>query len=102
MRFASTLLVLAACVDLAAWPAAAHDVRIQVGDLSTPEAVRAFDHRLEDAAQRFCGARYAIGDLDGRAGCVSAVRDEALAQLTPAQREAYAQARRPGTTWAAR
>jgi UrcA family protein len=102
MRFATTFLALAVCMDLACWPAAAHDVRIRVGDLSTPEAVRAFDLRLSAAAQRFCSARYAIVDLDGRGACVSAVRDEALAQLTPAQREAYSQARRPRTNWAAR
>jgi UrcA family protein len=92
MRSIGVSLVLAGCLGLASWPAAAQGVRIAVGDLSTPQAVRGFDQRLDAAAQRFCGARYAITDLDGRTACLKAIREEALDKLTPDQRSAYGQA----------
>ena len=94
--FTSNRLPVAAAVAtafaLCATGALAQAVRIPVGDLSTPEAARAFGHRLEAAAQRICRPRYAAADLDGPAACKAAVRQEAIAQLTAAQQQAFAAA----------
>jgi UrcA family protein len=87
---ATAALVLGA--GLTAGAAAAPALRIAVGDLSTPTAAQAFDHRLEAAERRLCRPRYAPQDLDGPAACRRAVREEALEQLTPAQQRAYAEA----------
>jgi UrcA family protein len=86
---------------LTATTAAAQKARIEVGDLSTPAGATSFDHRLNDGARRFCAERYRPMELNAIATCEQAVREEALAELSPAQREAYAQARRPAQRLAA-
>ena len=102
MKSIVAFIALATCAELVCGSASAQSVRISVGELSTPEAVLAFDHRLEAAAQRFCGSRYTLTDLSGRAACLKGVRDEALEQLTPAERETYADMRRAQIRSAAR
>jgi|SRR5215472_15944094 len=77
--------------------AAADGIRVPVGDLGQRDAAIAFDHRLTDAAGRFCYARYHPMELDGLAACKKAVREEAMDQLTPAQRDALAAALRPAS-----
>ncbi len=93
---------LALGAGLTAGPVAAQGVRLAVGDLTTPANAQAFDRRLEAAERRLCGARYAPQDLDGPATCRQAVRAEALAQLSPPQQLAYAQAHRAPVRWAVR
>ena len=93
---------LAICTGVIATAAEAQSVRFAVGDLSTPRSAQAFDQRLGAAARTLCDSRYAPQDLDGAVACRNAVRMEALAQLTPDQQHAYAQAHRPPSRWAAR
>src|SRR5579863_8661388 len=72
-------------------PAAAQTLHIAVGPLTTPADARAFDQRLGEAVSRFCSAHADARDLDAQAPCRSAVRAEALAQLSPEQQLAFAQ-----------
>jgi UrcA family protein len=93
-----TGLLAAAAIGLTsllATQAGAQTLRIPVGDLSTPDAAQSFDRQVTEAAARFCDARYRGVELDQRMTCASAVREEALAQITPTQREAL-EAARPG------
>jgi len=93
-----TGLLAAAVLGLAsllATQAGAQTLRVQVGDLSTPDAAQSFDRQLTQTAARFCDARYRGVELDQRMDCVRAVREEALAQLSPTQREAL-EAVQPG------
>src|SRR5579863_8474665 len=69
---------------------AGEGLRVPVGDLSRPAAAHDFQRHLDSAAHRFCWARYRPMELDKIAACVSAVREEGLAALTPDQREALA------------
>lgn len=99
-RFQQTFRVTLATLALsaAAISASAQAVRIQVGDLSSPDAARAFDQRLSAAAERICANRYRMNDLAGMAACKNAVREEGLAQLSP-QQQAYLQSLRPASKW---
>jgi UrcA family protein len=67
--------------------ARAEGVRVQVGDLSQPEQAAAFGRNLDAAAQKVCSV-YPDGVRHGGTIrlCRQAVRDEAMAQLSPAQR----------------
>jgi len=81
--------------SLLATQAGAQTLRIPVGDLSTPDAAQSLDRHLTEAAARFCDARYRAVELDQRMACARAVREEALAQLSPIQRQAL-EAVQPG------
>lgn len=94
--FAAAALALAA--SGAGW---AQGLRIEVGDLSTPTAVHAFDHQVSDGARRFCRDRYRPGELSAIAACEKAVRDEALASLSESQMQAYAEGMGPQARLAA-
>jgi UrcA family protein len=86
------LAATAVCAALA--PAAtAQTMRVRVGDLASPAGVRGFEQRLEATAGRFCAARYLPVELEQQMACRSAIREEALDQLSPAQRQAYLAAR---------
>ncbi|HEY1751310.1 MAG TPA: UrcA family protein [Caulobacteraceae bacterium] len=87
---------------LAAGAAGAQPVRLTVGDLSVPGEAQAFDAQLAAAAHRACAGDYQPSELAGRAACESAARQRAVSQLTPAQREDYAQALRPAQALAMR
>jgi len=91
MRLFQTLaagaLAAAACASFAV----AEGLHVPVGDLTQHGGAVAFDHRLADAADKFCFARYRPMELGAIAACQKAVRAEALDQLTPAQRETFAQ-----------
>ena len=77
--------------------AAADGMRFPVGDLDQRDAAIAFDHRLAEVAGQFCYARYRPLELGAIAACKKAVREEAMDQLTPAQRDALAAALRPSS-----
>lgn len=77
--------------------ASADGLRVPVGDLGRPDVAIAFDHRLAHVADRFCSGRYRPLELAAIAACETAVRREALDQLTPAQRDAFAAALRPAS-----
>ncbi len=63
----------------------AEDMRIKVGDLSQTGGARAFNVRLEKAARLFCDG-VPRADLARSEACRKAVREEALDQLSAAQR----------------
>ncbi|HEX7759083.1 MAG TPA: UrcA family protein [Caulobacteraceae bacterium] len=65
--------------------AQAEDLRIRVGDLSQTGAAKAFNERLDHAARLFC-AGMSRADLARSEACKAAIREEALAQLSAAQR----------------
>jgi UrcA family protein len=71
--------------------AQAEELRVKVGDLSQPTQTAAFAQRLDAAARSLC-ADSADGLIHGDIvmACKQAVREEALAQLTPTQRAALA------------
>jgi UrcA family protein len=87
---------------LAAGAAGAQPVRLAVGDLTTPSAARAFDAQLAAAAHQACASEYRLTELAGLMACERQARDQALSQLTPAQREACAEALRPASRLAMR
>ena len=90
--------IVTAGLGLAAASAASADgLRVPVGDLSQRSTAIAFDHRLADVESRFCHARYRPLELTAIAACRQAVREEAMDQLTPAQRDAFAAALRPAS-----
>ncbi len=74
--------------------AAADGVRIPVGDLGQRDTAITFQARLDAAANRICRARYSIVELAALSACRSAVREEGLDQLAPAQREALSRSLR--------
>jgi len=85
--FGRTLMIATlAATPLAAITQAAHaeDLKVRVGDLSRPDAVKAFNRRLERAADIFC-AGVPRADLARSGACRDAVRQEALSQLSPDQ-----------------
>jgi UrcA family protein len=95
-------LALALTGAAVAGPAPADSLRVQVGDLSTPAAARAFHQRIEIAAARLCAPSYALVDLNGWAYCRASVREQAMRQLTPDQQMAYAAALAPAMAFASR
>lgn len=86
-NFSRSLMIASviAASGLATVAAHADAVHIRVGDVSQADGARAFNQRLAAATRSLCGG-YALTDLAGRGACQAAVRDEALAQLTPNQR----------------
>jgi UrcA family protein len=99
-----SLFVITATLSLlgASAALAQDDVRVPVGDLHSAAAARDFDHRLDVAARRFCSDRFLPVELDARATCIAAAREEAVAQLSADQREALADALAPAPKLAAR
>ena len=93
----SHLIVTIGLGLVVAGAAAADGVRVAVGDLGQRETAIAFDHRLAEVAGQFCYARYRPLELGAIAACKKAVREEAMDQLTPAQRDALAAALRPSS-----
>lgn len=74
--------------------APADSLRVPVGDVSTPAGAHALEARIDAAAARLCEPSYALIDLGGWSYCLSSVRESAMRQLTPAQRQDYAAATR--------
>ncbi len=91
-RFTRTAAGLAALTLAAVCGVArAEDQHFTVGDLSRPEQAAAFDRHLTQAADALCGSRWDnMGHLNTYRDCAAAVREEAMAQLTPTQRDQYA------------
>jgi UrcA family protein len=86
--FSRTLMIAAlATTPVAAITqvAQAEDLKVRVGDLSRSDGARAFNQRVDRAADSFCSGSPAA-DLGRLQACRAAVRDEALAQLSAAQR----------------
>jgi UrcA family protein len=87
-----SLLALAALPVLAlASSAWAGEVGLKVGDLSQPDQAAAFNHSLQAAEKRICtsfplDAHYTMNVRN----CTESVHDEAMIQLTPAQRDQLA------------
>ncbi|HEY3797540.1 MAG TPA: UrcA family protein [Caulobacteraceae bacterium] len=94
------IFAIAAAIASIGAAAQADGLKVPVGALNSPDQARSFDQRLDAAAQQFCAGRYGPAALDEMATCKQAIRDEAVAQLTPAQQQAYAAARRPATALA--
>jgi UrcA family protein len=95
MQLSHFIVTVGLGVVTAAGAAAADGMRIPVGDLGQRDGAIAFDHRLTQVENRFCHARYRPLELVAIAACEKAVRAEAMDQLTPAQRDAFAAALRP-------
>lgn len=77
----------------AAGVARAEDQHIQVGDLAQADQLSAFNHSLAKATVNLCGTRF--DHMTGRSAyyaCVAGVRDEAMSQLNPTQRQQFAAA----------
>lgn len=74
-----------ATTGLATAGAHAEGLRIRVGDVGQADGARAFNQRLAAATRSLCGD-ISLADLARRSACQAAVRDEALAQLSPTQR----------------
>ena len=93
MSIVRTLIVSAVAlgsIDLAG-AASAQEVHIQVGDLSQPAQRTAFDRRVDQASVAFCGTRSDhLGARTGYRNCVSAIREEAMSQLSAVSRAQYA------------
>ena len=87
----ATGVVALLAVPVLAMASAVHaeDIHIRSGDLSQPERAATFRHDLDAAADTFCSS-YAITDAAytiNVCNCKAAVRDEAMSQLSPSQRE---------------
>ena len=66
-------------------------MRVKVGDLSQPAQAAAFAQRLDAAAHSLCAnSPESLIHSGVVLACKQAVREEALAQLTPTQRAALA------------
>jgi len=77
--------------------AKAQDQRIEVGDLSQPAQLAAFNHSLDRAVTNLCGSRWDnISRMSAYRACAAAVREEALDQLSPVHRQQFAAATNPG------
>src|SRR5580698_2083919 len=79
-NFGIAALCLAATASSLAIPTLASaepdvGLRIPVGDLAQPDAARDFNHRLQAAADRFCGAHYRPQELAQRMTCLRAIKD---------------------------
>lgn len=86
--FGRTLMIATlAAAPLAALAPAAHAeaLTVRVGDLSRSDGAAAFNQRLARAASALCAGTPAA-DLVRNQACRTAVREEALAQLSAAQR----------------
>jgi UrcA family protein len=94
------IIAIAAAFAASGFAAHADGLKVPVGDLTQPSQAQAFNQRLNASAHEFCTDRYGSAALDELATCESAVRKEAVAQLTPAQQQAYAAAFRPATALA--
>jgi len=100
----SSALGAALALALAGTAAAApgDSLRVPIGDVTTAAGAHALHARVERAAARLCEPSYALGDLSGWSYCLASVRETALRQLTPAQRQDYAAALRPPVALASR
>jgi UrcA family protein len=84
-----------AVMPMIALAGAAHaqEVRVRVGDLSQPAGAASFARHVETAASAICATYVRPIEAAGRmAACKQAVRDEASAQLSAAQRQQVASA----------
>lgn len=97
MQLSHIIVTAGLALGLTAVSAAADGIRVPVGDLGQRDAAIAFDHRLANVANRFCHDRYRPLELVATAACRKAVREEAMEQLTLAQRDALAAALRPAS-----
>jgi UrcA family protein len=91
-RAAAAACALAILPMLAlAGAAQAEEFHIKYGDLSRPDQAEAFNHRVDLAARSLCAdiPLSAARDLRVR-DCRSAVRDEAIEQLSRVQRDQLA------------
>lgn len=79
------IAAIAAPLMAAAAGARAEGLRLKVGDLSQTGGAKAFNARLNSAARTFCDG-ISPADLARISACKAAVRDEALSQLSSAQR----------------
>jgi UrcA family protein len=87
-NFGRTLMIAAmAATPLLATAASANaeGLRLRVGDLSQTGGAKAFNERVDRAARSFC-AGTPQADLARVSACKAAIRDEARAQLSAAQR----------------
>ena len=83
----AALILAATSVTALAGAAQAEDQRIPVGDLSRADAAQAFAQRLDATARTMCDFYANDASRPARlAACKTAVREEALDQLTPVQR----------------
>lgn len=89
MQLSHIIVTAGVALGLAGTTAFADGMRVPVGDLGQRDAAVAFEHRLSEAADRFCSERYRPLELSAIAACQKAIREEAMDQLTPAQREAF-------------
>jgi UrcA family protein len=96
---ASWALVALPIVALAGAVHAADGVKIRYGDLADPAQAASFERQVNSAANHFCrsGGKESLSYV---AACKSAVRDEAMSQLSPSQRVqvSMAQAARPSAS----
>ena len=92
----ATGVVALLAVPVIAMASAVHaeDIHIRSGDLSQPERAAGFRHDVEAAANTFC-SHYAMDAayVGNVRACKAAIRDEAVSQLSPAQREQLVAAR---------
>lgn len=100
MTLSSWIVYAGLAASLVAGAASADRLRIAVGDLGQHEGAVAFDQRVGDAANKFCFSRYRPQELSAIAACKTAIREEAMDQLTPAQRDALNQALHGGASLA--
>ncbi len=86
----ATGVVALLAVPVIAMASAVHaeDIHIHTGDLSQPERAASFRQDVEAAADTFCsGYKMDATYLVNVSKCKAAVRDEAMSQLSPSQRE---------------
>jgi UrcA family protein len=89
LAVAFSVLTLAAVAGVAR----AEDQHIQVGDLAQADQLAAFNHSLAKATVNLCGTRWDhMTDRNAYYACVAGVRDEAVSQLSPVQRQQLASA----------
>ena len=106
-RFAGVAMIALAALPAFALTHAANaaepGARVAVGNLNDQAQAAAFNTRLDQVASRICKAESFDANTGSRihratAECISDVREEAMAQLSPAARERVAQADRASTT----
>jgi UrcA family protein len=85
VRRVRTVLAIAAVAGLAMAGAAQAQVHVRVGDLSQTGGADAFNARVDRAARSVCQG-ISAADLARMEACRAGVREEALAQLSAAQR----------------
>ena len=93
-KIASAVALALSAIPMLALTAPAHaaPMAVEVGDLSTAAGVAAFEQRLDRVAGKMCAAqRQDVGPrIVKTAGCVEAVRAEAMDSLTASQRSQVA------------